>query len=94
MKKPEAVKKAIGGLKLAELAKIVSTKIKVEEMSVRKALKVTMGILKEQIESGERTRVAGLGVFSRMPSKEDGGARIRFIPLEIKPGKPGAPEAD
>jgi len=43
-----------------------------------------MAILKEQIESGERTRVAGLGVFSHTAAKDGGSARIRFTPAEAK----------
>jgi nucleoid DNA-binding protein len=85
MKSPEPSKQAIGGLKLPELAKIVSTQIKVDEMSVRKTLKAAMAILKEQIESGERTRVAGLGMFSHTAGKEGGSSKIRFTPAEAKP---------
>jgi len=85
MKSTEPSNQAIGGLKLPELAKIVSTQIKVDEMSVRKTLKAAMAILKEQIESGERTRVAGLGVFSHTVSKGGGSAKIRFTPAEAKP---------
>jgi nucleoid DNA-binding protein len=84
MKSSEPSKPAIGGLKLPELAKIVSTQIKVDEISVRKTLKAAMAILKEQIESGERTRVAGLGMFSHTAGKEGGASKIRFTPAEAK----------
>jgi nucleoid DNA-binding protein len=86
MKSAEASKKTIGGMKLAELAKIVSSQSKVDEAAVKKTLRTTMAILKEQIESGERTRVAGLGMFSRTSGKEDGSFKIRFTPAVAKPG--------
>ena len=85
MNSSEPSKQTIGGLKLAELAKIVSTQINVDELSVRKTLKATMAILKEQIESGDRTRVAGLGVFSHTADKEGGSPKIRFTPAEARP---------
>ncbi|MGD0864596.1 MAG: HU family DNA-binding protein [Rhizomicrobium sp.] len=85
MNSAEALNKTVGGMKFAELAKIVSTRSKVDELDVKKTLKAAMAILKEQIESGERTRVAGLGVFSRTSGKEGGSVKIRFIPAEAKP---------
>jgi len=74
-------------LKLDDLSKTVSQKCKVGEKVVRRVMKATMAALGEAVEKGGRTRVQGLGMFTRTAAKEDGKFKIRFKPQVKKVGK-------
>jgi Bacterial DNA-binding protein len=85
-------------LKLDDLSKTVSQKCKVGEKVARRVLKATMTAVGEAVEQGGRTRVQGLGMFTRTAAKEDGKFKIRFKP-QVKGmgkgvGKVSAEDAD
>jgi nucleoid DNA-binding protein len=71
-------------MKLNELSEIVSKQAKVEETAVRRTLKVTIALLKEQIEKEDRVLIPGLGSFIRKEGKEPGQSRIIFKPIKEK----------
>jgi nucleoid DNA-binding protein len=74
-------------LKLDELSKVVGQKCKVSEKVVKRVMRATMIAVGEAVEKGGRTRVQGLGMFTRTAAKEDGKFRIRFKPQVKKVGK-------
>jgi nucleoid DNA-binding protein len=70
-------------MKLAELADVVSKQTKVDEVTVRKALKAALSVIKEQIAKEEKFLVPGLGSFIRKEGKE-GESRTLFKPAKEK----------
>lgn len=74
-------------LKLDELSKVVGQKCKVNEKVVKRVMKTTLEAVGQAIEEGERTRVQGLGTFTRTAANEDGKFKIRFRPQVKKTGK-------
>jgi nucleoid DNA-binding protein len=71
-------------MKLAELADVVSKQTKVDEVTVRKALKAALSVIKEQIAKEEKFLVPGLGSFIRKDGKEPGESRTLFKPAKEK----------
>ena len=90
MKKTKGSKTEAAFLKLDELSKTVGKKCKVDEKTVRRTLKAAMTAVGQAIEEGERTRVQGLGTFTRTPTKEEGKFRVRFRPQAKGAGKEDA----
>ena len=70
-----------------ELSKIISQKCKVGEKIVKRVLRTTMATVGQAVEEGGRTRIQGLGTFTRSAAKEDGKVRIRFKPQAKVKGK-------
>jgi len=71
-------------MKFAELTEVVSKLVKVDEMTVRKTLKVAITVIREEMAKEEKVLVPGLGLFIRKDGKEPGSSRTVFKPAKEK----------